>query len=337
MPSPPDELVPEEPPSSINPYEVLYIDEKATADQIKSAYRKQALKHHPDKAPPESKETAHKKFQDVAFAYAILSDPRRRRRYDITGNTAESLDLDDDNFNWVDFFREQFSAVVSGEAIDKIKREYQGSEEERKDLLSAYERCKGDLDKVYEEVMLSDVLEDDGRFRDTINAAIRAGEVKDWPKFSQESDRKREQRLSRARREAEEAEELAEELGVGEKLNGKKKQRSETQTKTKTKRSGSNMNDLAALIQQRQKSRAAAFLDDLEAKYAPSASKSTNKGKGRKRKAGERDEDEPPEEAFLATANRKLSNNKPRDTTTATATATTETKRRSAMRGAKGN
>ncbi|KAG5294507.1 DnaJ domain-containing protein [Histoplasma ohiense] len=325
-----DEVVPEEPPSSINPYEVLGVEEKATADQIKSAYRKQALKHHPDKAPPDSKETAHKKFQEVAFAYAVLSDPRRRRRYDTTGNTAESLDLDDDDFSWVDFFREQFSAVISGEAIDKIKHEYQGSEEERRDLLGAYERWKGDLDRVYEEVMLSNVLDDDGRFRDVINAAIAAGEVKDWPKYSRETEKKRAQRVAKARREAEEAEELVEELGIGEKLNGKK---NEAQTggkkKAKHNRGNDSLNDLAAMIQQRQKSRAAAFLDDLEAKYAPAGSKAAGKANGRKRKAGERDENEPPEEAFLATAKRKESKDKPRDT----ATAATETKKRSARRG----
>ncbi|KLJ10850.1 hypothetical protein EMPG_13798 [Blastomyces silverae] len=299
MPSQAEEPVPEEPPSSVNPYEVLGVEEKATTDQIKSAYRKQALKHHPDKATPDSKETAHKKFQEIAFAYAILSDPRRRRRYDTTGNTAESLDLDeDDDFNWVDFFREQFSAVISGEAIDKIKREYQGSEQERTDLLTAYERFKGDLDRVYEE---------------------------DWPKYSRETEKKRAQRLAKARREAEEAEELVEELGIGEKLNGRK-------GKAKKKGKQDSMGDLAALIHQRQKSRAATFLDGMEAKYASaSGSKATaGKGNGRKRKAGERDDNEPPEEAFLATAKRKVSSDKSRDT--AAATATTETKGRSARR-----
>ncbi|PGG97728.1 hypothetical protein GX51_07172 [Blastomyces parvus] len=321
MPSQAEELVPEEPPSSVNPYEVLGVEEKATADQIKSAYRREALKHHPDKATPDSKETAHKKFQEIAFAYAILSDPRRRRRYDTTGNTAESLDLDeDDDFNWVDYFREQFSTVITGEAIDEIKRDYQGSKEERTDLLTAYERCKGDLDRVYEEVMLSNVLEDDGRFREIIDAAIAAGEVKDWPKYSQETEKKRAQRLAKARREAEEAEELVEELGIGEKVNGKK-------GKAKKKEKQDSMGDLAALIQQRQKSRAATFLDDIEAKYASS---SAGKGSGRKRKAGGRDDNEPPEEAFLATAKRKVSKDKSRDT----ATAATEPKERPARRRA---
>ncbi|EEH42143.1 uncharacterized protein PADG_06963 [Paracoccidioides brasiliensis Pb18] len=305
MPSREDELMPDEPPSSINPYEVLGVDEAATADQIKSAYRKQALKHHPDKAPPTAKESAHKKFQELAFAYAILSDPRRRRRYDTTGSTAEtlhSLNDDDDDFNWIDFFRQQFATVIDGAAIDKIKSEYQGSEQEREDLLAAYERWKGDLDKVYEEVMLSNVLEDDKRFREIIDGAIAEGKVEGWPKYTAETERRRVARIARVRKEAEEAEKVAGELGV---VKGKGKGKGGMNKGDED--GGADLNGLAALIQQRQKSRAATFLDDLEARYAPAAGSKGGNGpgsKGKKRK-GRHGDDKPPEEAFLATANRK--------------------------------
>ena len=44
-----DEFFNNEPPKSINPYEVLGLDKSATADEVKSAYRKAALQHHPGK------------------------------------------------------------------------------------------------------------------------------------------------------------------------------------------------------------------------------------------------------------------------------------------------
>src|SRR4051794_23280445 len=82
-----EDITLDQPPSEINPYDVLSLDKGATADQIKSAYRKAALKHHPDKATAEEKDEAHRRFQEIAFAYAILSDEKRRKRYDTTGNT----------------------------------------------------------------------------------------------------------------------------------------------------------------------------------------------------------------------------------------------------------
>lgn len=227
-----------------------------------------------DKAPPEQRDEANKKFQEIAFAYAILSDERRRRRYDLTGNTSETLDLEDDDFNWMEFYREQFSSMVDSSAIEKIKKEYQGSEEERKDLLTAFEKHKGDMDKVYEVVMLSNPLDDDERFRAIIGKAIEDKEVKGWKKYVEEPEKRREQRLKRAREEAKEAEELAKELGVEEKLKG---------GKGKRKKGGkADDNELAALIQQRQKARAANFFEELEAKYAQpkkSAVKAKKKGK----------------------------------------------------------
>ncbi|OKL61299.1 hypothetical protein UA08_03213 [Talaromyces atroroseus] len=285
-----DEDLAGKPPASINPYEVLAVEEKATADEIKSAYRKKALKHHPDKAPHESRDEAKQKFQEIAFAYAILSDERRRRRYDLTGNTSETLDLEDDDFNWTEFYREQFSGVVDTSAIDKIKKEYQNSDEERADLLAAFEQHKGDLDRVYEVVMLSNVLDDDERFRAIIDKAIAEGEVKGWPKYTEEPESKRQKRLKHAKQEAAEAEEAAKELEEEKRSSSSAKGKG----RKKNKATKEDDNALAALIQQRQKSRAANFFDDLEAKYAP-------KGRGTKRSAA----DEPSEEAFAAVGARK--------------------------------
>ncbi|KAF2683485.1 DnaJ-domain-containing protein [Lentithecium fluviatile CBS 122367] len=76
---------------------VLEVDSKATQQQIRDAYKKAALKHHPDRVPSDSPErTARtKKFQQVNDAYYTLSDPTRRRDYDsarsyssFTGTTA---------------------------------------------------------------------------------------------------------------------------------------------------------------------------------------------------------------------------------------------------------
>ncbi|KAK2746803.1 hypothetical protein FQN57_002845 [Myotisia sp. PD_48] len=297
----------EDPPSTINPYEVLEVDEKATSDQIKSAYRKAALRHHPDKAAPDAKPAAHKKFQEVALAYAILSDERRRRRYDTTGSTEESLDLEDDDFNWADFYREQFSNMVDGTLLDKIKREYQGSEEEKSDVLKAYEKGEGRMDMVYEVVMMSNVLDDDERFRAIIQQAIADGEVRDWPAFSEESNKSKKERVRKAKREAEEAMELAEELGVTEKLFGaSKKGRKGNASKSRAKGASTDQTGeaaLMALIQQRQKNRSGTFLDHLEAKYAPKSGKTGKTGRKRS---------EPPEEAFQRTADNKNQRSKRR-------------------------
>jgi curved DNA-binding protein len=67
----------------IDYYKVLGINKNATEKEIKSAYRKQARKYHPD-VNPNDKE-AHKKFQEVNEANEVLSDPEKRKKYDQYG------------------------------------------------------------------------------------------------------------------------------------------------------------------------------------------------------------------------------------------------------------
>lgn len=65
-------------------YEVLGVDRGAAADEIKKAYRKLAIKFHPDKNPEDP--TAEDKFKEAAEAYSILSDDNKRARYDQYGH-----------------------------------------------------------------------------------------------------------------------------------------------------------------------------------------------------------------------------------------------------------
>jgi len=67
-------------------YEVLTLSKTATAAEIKKAYRKKALKYHPDKNPDDK--GAEEKFKQAAEAYEILSDPDKKARYDQYGHQA---------------------------------------------------------------------------------------------------------------------------------------------------------------------------------------------------------------------------------------------------------
>jgi molecular chaperone DnaJ len=67
-------------------YEVLGLDRSATAEDIKKAYRKLAVKYHPDKNPGDK--TAEDRFKELGEAYEALSDPQRRAAYDQYGHSA---------------------------------------------------------------------------------------------------------------------------------------------------------------------------------------------------------------------------------------------------------
>ena len=71
-------------------YKILEVDKKASAADIKKAYRKLAMKYHPDKnqGSAEEREIAEKKFKDISEAYNILSDEKKRRQYDMGGYEA---------------------------------------------------------------------------------------------------------------------------------------------------------------------------------------------------------------------------------------------------------
>src|SRR5574343_506626 len=69
-------------------YEVLGVSKSANDEEIKKAYRKLAIKFHPDKNPDDK--SAEEKFKEAAEAYEVLSNPEKRQRYDQFGHAANA-------------------------------------------------------------------------------------------------------------------------------------------------------------------------------------------------------------------------------------------------------
>ena len=84
-------------------YKILGIKKDATDGEIKKAYRKLALKCHPDKNP-NNREEAEEKFKKINEAYSVLSDKNKRRQYDMGGD----FSFDFGSFNADDIFKDFF-------------------------------------------------------------------------------------------------------------------------------------------------------------------------------------------------------------------------------------
>ncbi|KAI0646992.1 DnaJ-domain-containing protein [Trametes meyenii] len=287
---------------SVDLYDVLSVKSDASQDNIKKAYRKLALKHHPDKhsaANEDAKAEASIKFQQVGFAYTVLSDEKRRKRYDQTGKTDEGADFGPGEDGWEAYFEELYDRVTR-DKLDEMKNKYQGSAEEVADLKKAYAEAEGDIEVIMTHIPHS-THDDEARFIVAVTDLIKKGELSSLPKWesSTKDEKAKLVRKKQADKEAKEAETLAKELGVWDEFYGSGKQGArKTKGKGKGKqRAGEEGEEdtsaLQALILKKRKNMDS-FFDNLAEKYADPepAPKAGKKGKKRSKAAEDEEEEE---------------------------------------------
>ncbi|CAN5254547.1 molecular chaperone DnaJ [soil metagenome] len=83
-------------------YEILGVPREAKPDELKKAYRKLAMKYHPDRNP-EKPEEATEHFKEASEAYEVLSDEEKRARYDRHGHDGVKSSFGQGGFSWQDF------------------------------------------------------------------------------------------------------------------------------------------------------------------------------------------------------------------------------------------
>jgi len=83
-------------------YDILGVPKGASKDEIKAAYRKLAMKHHPDVNKGDSK-AAEEKFKELSEAYEVLADDEKRARYDQFGHEGVQSTFRTGGFDWSDF------------------------------------------------------------------------------------------------------------------------------------------------------------------------------------------------------------------------------------------
>ncbi|KAF8654178.1 hypothetical protein AX16_003707 [Volvariella volvacea WC 439] len=288
---------------SVDLYGVLGLKEDAKLEDVKKAYRRLALKYHPDKlttAKDDEKADASLKFQQVGFAYAVLSDEKKRARYDKTGRTDEGFELGPGEDGWDAYFEDLFDQVTRLK-LDEDKKQYQGSKEEVEDLKKAYLETGGDIADIMTHIPHS-THDDEARIILVISDLIKNKELKatrTWT-TSIKDEKARLVRKKQADKEAVEAEKLAKELGVWDEFYGSGKAGARKAKAGKSKGKASEQNDgadeedhsaLQAVILKKKKNMEG-FFDSLAAKYAEPEPKSKGKGKGKKRTRGAEGEEE---------------------------------------------
>ncbi len=135
-------------------YEVLGVNKGASASELKKAYRKLALKYHPDKNPDDS--IAEEKFKEAAEAYEVLSDNNKRERYNRFGHAGmkgatgggHHMNMDDIFSQFGDIFGSAFGGGFGGGGGAGRRRRMKGSDLRIKVKLTLEEIATGAKKKI---------------------------------------------------------------------------------------------------------------------------------------------------------------------------------------------
>jgi len=161
-------------------YSRLGLDRKASTKEITSAYRRLALRVHPDhnKSPNATAE-----FQELAKAHQILTDPEKRRIYDQTGEADDSSDSTAQNY-WRSVFPK-----ITPQDIEEFRRTYIDSLEEKEDIINAVSWRAGNMKEAMECIPFADSTQVE-RLVEKIKSLIKNGELpKKWKKKIESSSK----------------------------------------------------------------------------------------------------------------------------------------------------
>jgi DnaJ family protein C protein 9 len=186
-------------------YEILSCPRDADRGALRRAYYRAALRHHPDKQQQQQQQQPQnnsnggggegggtsgdpKRFQAISLAYQILENPATRAEYDETGAIPgdDALGDDDGDFGGgasddragVDRWREYFDRIfgrVTASKIDAFAQKYKCSDEERRDVLAAFAKCRGNLAKMVDVVLVSEYRDADRWVSDYLQPAMASG------------------------------------------------------------------------------------------------------------------------------------------------------------------
>ncbi|ODV64028.1 J domain-containing protein [Ascoidea rubescens DSM 1968] len=265
---------------NLDPYETLEAYKDSSPIEIKKQYRKLCLKYHPDKVvngSDELKEESKMQFEKISFAYYVLQDDGRKKHYDEYKDFEFDRLEDDSEFNWKDYFDVIKGEKITEEVIEKDKKNYQNSDEERQDILKEFLYLKGNFLDLFENIPhLEFSKNEEERIYNLVSEIIENEEInKDdesiagFDKYKKTRKSRIRHKLRQMRKEAKEAEELMEKL----------KQKDQTNSK---KRKIEGEDDLKQIIMARQSNRLDNLISKLEAKYVKTPKSSKRSRKTRK-------------------------------------------------------